>query len=76
MIGESQTTGTCNHWMKFQIAKLGESVLKQRGESLADIGIVSLIIGEQYSMFCIQDCNFNCSGTDIDSQCVKFFVHV
>ena len=48
MIGKSQTTGTCNHWMKFQIAKPGESVLKQRGESLADIGIVSLIIGEQY----------------------------
>ena len=49
-------------------AKPVEGAPEKIGQRLLDVCIVAFVVGEEYLVFFIQNRNFNCSGTDIDSE--------
>ena len=75
MVGKSETAASCDHRVQCDISKLLVGILKQRGKSFPDIGIVAFVVGKENMMCIIQDGNFYRSGTDVNSQCIMLVIH-
>ncbi len=70
MIGEGQAAGSGNHRMHRNVAELFICFLQKGGKCLPDIGKMSFVVGEQNGMLFIENCNFDCSGADINTKCI------
>ena len=71
MVGKSQSTGSGDHRVKGDGAKLLPGLDQKIGESLLYIGIMSFIIGEDHFIPMIHECDLDSGGSDIDSQFVN-----
>ena len=70
MAGQCQTTGTCNAGTKRPFAKTLTAFFEKRCQSLLNIGIMSLIICKQDMIIVVDNSDFDCCGTNIDSESV------
>ena len=77
MIGKGETAGAGDHRMDGTVTCDGICFLEQTGQSLPDIGEMSLIVGKEDRMVLVQQSNLDSGGTDINAQCIiLLFVHV
>ena len=66
--GKGQAAGAGDNRVKGYGAKLLSGFGKKVRQRFLDVGKVPFIIGKKYLICRINDCNFDCRGTDVDSK--------
>ena len=75
MLGKGKTAGAGDHRMQGDIAEFCIGIFQKVRKCLLNVGKMPFIIGEQNLVIFVQNGDFNCGGTDVDSEGILHLIH-